>query len=106
MPAGEGLLQWWFDVEGRRIEPDETSVTAWLLRGTLRAQQSAGRITAVRVLRAVRVRRVSRLATSEVTNRPAHPFARLAACLVPASMAGAAYGFVIRRFSSVLQDER
>ena len=30
MPAGEGLLQWWFDVEGRRIEPDETSVTAWL----------------------------------------------------------------------------
>jgi hypothetical protein len=48
MPAGEGLLQWWFDVEGRRIEPDETSVTAWLLRGTLRAQQSAGRITAVR----------------------------------------------------------
>jgi FAD-dependent urate hydroxylase len=30
LPAGEGLPQWWFDVEGPRPDPATTSVAGWL----------------------------------------------------------------------------
>ncbi|GIH14170.1 FAD-dependent monooxygenase [Rugosimonospora africana] len=188
MPAGDGLLQWWFDVQGplpagpvagalsRRFAgypapvpllldsiaetdlgryphvlhrvPDAWGVgattligdaahafppsqaqganqaleDAWLLRRALsgpvqRADQvqradSAQRADLVRRLRryerlrATRVRRVSRMAASESTNRPPNPAARLAVRLVPPVLAGIGYTSLIRRFSSVLADER
>jgi FAD-dependent urate hydroxylase len=176
MPAGHGLLQWWFDVEGARIDPAVESVTAWLRRrfggfadpvpallesisdsdvgcyphvlhripnawgvgattllgdaahafppsqaqGANQALEDAwllrralagdGDVVAAlrsyERLRAVRVRRVSKMAASETTNKPPKTLARLAVKFMPASMTGAAYTSLIRRFSSVLADER
>ena len=176
MPAGGGLLQWWFDVEGARIDPADESVTAWLhqrfggfadpvpallesisdgdvgcyphvlhriphawgvgattllgdaahafppsqAQGANQAIEDAwllrralggdGDVVAAlrsyERLRAVRVRRVSKMAASETTNKPPKTLARLAVKFMPASMTGAAYTSLIRRFSSVLADER
>lgn len=174
MPAGGGLLQWWFDVEGalpegsavaalrRRFHgyaapvpelleavtdeglgrfphvlhevPDawgtgpatllgdaahvfppsqaqganQALEDAWLLRRALANAGSAdvsARLRKYERLRAVRVRRVSRMAASEQTNKPPNALARAAVKLVPASMAGSAYTALVRRFSSVLASE-
>lgn len=55
--------------------------------------------------RAARVRIVSRLAASERTNKPASPLLAVMTGRIPASMAGAAYARLVRRFSSVLTDD-
>jgi FAD-dependent urate hydroxylase len=52
--------------------------------------------------RARRVRRLSRLAARETTNRPPGPAARLAGRLLSPTAAGHAYLALIRRFSTVL----
>jgi FAD-dependent urate hydroxylase len=176
MPAGHGLLQWWFDVDGPRIEPASESVTgwlrtrfgryaqpvpallgaisdrdvgcyphvlhevpdtwgvgratllgdaahvfppsqaqganqaledAWMLREAIRdTRDVAASLRSYERLRAIRVRRVSRMAASETTNKPPHTLTRRAARLVPPSAAGSAYTSLIRRFSSVLNQEK
>ncbi|GAA5196534.1 FAD-dependent monooxygenase [Rugosimonospora acidiphila] len=173
MPAGNGLLQWWFDVEGplpdgptaaalaRRFAgyaapvpellgaitdadlgryphvlhavPDawgrgpatlvgdaahafppsqaqganQALEDAWLLRRALAGGGDPGaRLRRYERLRAVRVRRVSRMAARETTNRPPALPVRLATRLVPARLAGGGYTALIRRFSSVLAGER
>lgn len=78
---------------------------AWLLRRALRTPGPAA-LRRYEVLRSRRVRRVSAMAASEVTNRPAGTVARLTAPLVPAAVTGRGYLALIRRFSSVLHDER
>ncbi|MGC9670524.1 FAD-dependent oxidoreductase [Planosporangium sp. 12N6] len=178
MPAGEGLLQWWFDVPDRVGEPtiaespvavlrdrfagyagpvpaaldaikdadiesfphvlhevpdrwgsgaatllgdaahvfppsqaqgaNQALEDAWLLT---RALAAGGReIPAVlrryEAKRAPRVRRVSRMAARETTNKEVNPLVARAARLVPAGVAGRAHTRLIRSFSSVLTDER
>jgi FAD-dependent urate hydroxylase len=76
---------------------------AWLLRRVL----GAGGDTTVALrryerARARRVRRVSRLAASEVTNRPPAAPARWAGRLTSPRIAGHLYLAMIRRWSSVL----
>jgi FAD-dependent urate hydroxylase len=174
MPAGDGLVQWWFDVAvpappGQPVvgwlrerfagyaEPVRTlleSVTeadvqmyphvlhrvprqwgrgavtllgdaahafppsqaqganqaledAWLLRRTLRAPGPvADGLRRYEQARARRVRRVARLAASEVTNRPPTAAARLAGRLLSPGLAAHLQLAVIRRCSSVLHGER
>jgi hypothetical protein len=48
------------------------------------------------------VRRVSKLATSERTNRPAPALLAILARATPPRTAGRAYARLIRRFSSIL----
>ena len=170
MPAGDGLVQWWFDVA--RFEPEGRSVVAWLrerfaayagpvgellsglsdadghayphvlhevparwgtgpttllgdaahafppsqAQGANQALEDAWRLR--RALResgdvvaslrryeeerARRVRRISRLAASEVTNRPPSAVARLAGRLLSPSMFARLQLAAIRRSSSVL----
>ena len=175
MPAGEGLLQWWFDVPAPAPDPARESVVTWLrsrfghyaepvpalldvvtdtdlgcyphvlhqipdrwgtgpttllgdaahafppsqAQGANQTLEDAWLLTRalrlpddpVRSLRryeqrrAPRVRRVSRMAASEITNRAPNTMTRLTARLVPASLSGLAYLALIRRFSSVLHDE-
>lgn len=170
MPAGDGLLQWWFDVDAPA--PSDRSVVSWLrerfaaytgpvaelLAGltdadvqeyphvlhkvpsvwgvgpsTLlgdaahafppsqaqganqalddawllrRALASGGEVTTAlrgyEAVRARRVRRISRLAASEVTNRPPSVLARLAGRLAPAGLTARVQLAVIRSASSVL----
>jgi FAD-dependent urate hydroxylase len=172
LPAGEGLLQWWFDVEGPRPDPATTSVAGWLrerfagyagpvatlLAGitdadlgryphalhdvpdawgtgavtllgdaahafppsqaqganqaledawTLRRALSAGGdpVAALRGYereRAPRVRRVSRRAATESTNRPPNAATRLATRLLPPAVTGRTYLALLRSFSTVL----
>lgn len=176
MPAGDGLLQWWFDVAVPPTDPTpESAVTwlrtrfahyaqpipalldavtdadierfphvlhrvprqwgtgpttllgdaahafppsqaqganqaledAWLLARALRLPNDpADALRRYEQRRARRVRRVSRMAASEITNRPPRTAARLTARLLPASLSGLAYLALIRRFSSVLNDEQ
>jgi FAD-dependent urate hydroxylase len=176
MPAGDGLLQWWFDVRdlhpqpgpgevldrlaglfGRYAAPvpellaavDERDVAAyphvvhqvperwgtgpttlvgdaahafppsqaqganqtledaWLL---VRAVRLSGPVPAqlrrYEARRIPRVRRVSRLSASELTNRTPGRATRAAARAVPSAVAGRLYLAQIRRWSSVLHDER
>jgi FAD-dependent urate hydroxylase len=56
-------------------------------------------------VRARRVRRISRLAASEVTNRPPTAMGRLAGRLARPRVAGRVYLSMIRRCSSVLNDD-
>jgi FAD-dependent urate hydroxylase len=79
---------------------------AWLLR---RALASGGEVTGAlrryEAVRSRRVRRISRLAASEVTNRPPNALARLAGRIAPAGLSAWAQLAVIRRCSSVLNDD-
>lgn len=80
---------------------------AWLLRRALQSgTDPVARLRRYEQLRTPRVRRVSRLAATERTNRP--PAAALAALarLTPPRIAGRGYTRLIRRFSSVLNDEQ
>ncbi|MDT5024666.1 MAG: FAD-dependent urate hydroxylase, partial [Micromonosporaceae bacterium] len=181
MPAGGGLLQWWFDVPGSGPEAGTMSPADWLrsqfagyaapvsdLLATVRDDQlesfphvvhrvpsgwgtgaatllgdaahvfppsqaqganqaledawllsralgkASGkdrddivpRLRRYEALRAPRVRRVSTMAARETTNKPPNPLTRTLARLVPASVAGAAYTALIKRLSSVLNDEQ
>jgi FAD-dependent urate hydroxylase len=173
MPAGGGLLQWWFDTRG---SPGDRPVPDWLARtfagypepvtrllATLAPPDvteyphvlhrvgdrwGAGAVTLLgdaahafppsqaqganqaledawlldralaadgpvenllrryEKVRSRRVRRVSRLAASEVTNRPPNAAGRLAGKLLSPAVAGRAHLALIRRFSSVLNTDR
>jgi FAD-dependent urate hydroxylase len=173
MPAGGGLLQWWFDVQGSpgdrapldwlrerfaaypvpvtellaTVAPDELqeyphvlhevpdrwgagAVTllgdaahafppsqaqganqaledAWLLA---RALDGAGPteplLRRYEKVRARRVRRVSRLAATEVTNKMPNIVGRFAGRVLSPATAGRAHLALIRRFSSVLAADR
>jgi FAD-dependent urate hydroxylase len=79
---------------------------AWLLRRAL--SQPRDRVAALRryeYARSRRVRRIARLAASEVTNRLPTATARLAGRLLPPAVMGHLQLAVIRRCSSVLNDE-
>lgn len=174
MPAGGGLLQWWFDVpepapEGQPVvewlrsrfagyaEPVEELLAslgeddpqefphvlhevpdewgrgpatllgdaahafppsqaqganqaledAWLLRRALDAPGPvADALRRYERLRARRVRRVAKLAASEVTNRPPSALARAGGRLLGPGGMSRVYLATIRRISSVLNDER
>jgi FAD-dependent urate hydroxylase len=174
MPAGGGLLQWWFDVPGAApadrpvvewlrarfagyAEPVGTLLAglteadaqefphvlhqvpaqwgdgpttllgdaahafppsqaqganqaledAWLLRRALgRAGDPVPALRRYERVRTRRVRRISRLAASEVTNRPPSALGRFAGRLAGPRIAGRVYLTVIRRCSSVLNDEQ
>ncbi|GIJ63276.1 FAD-dependent oxidoreductase [Virgisporangium aurantiacum] len=173
MPAGGGLLQWWFDTQGTpgerpvtdwladRFSPYPKPVTdllaavapqdvheyphvlhevkdrwgedavtllgdaahafppsqaqganqaledAWLLA---KALDGAGPVDDLlrryEKVRARRVRRVSRLAASEITNRMPNAVGRFAGTVLSPTMAGRAHLALIRRFSSVLNTDR
>jgi FAD-dependent urate hydroxylase len=175
MPAGNGLLQWWFDVPGSPADftrvsavtwlrarfahyahpvpalldavsdadlgsyphvlhqvpaqwgrgpttligdaahafppsqaqgANQTFEDAWLLTRALRLPEDPAELLRRYERRRVpRVRRVSRMAANQVTNRPPGAAARLAG-LIPAALSGRAYLALIRRFSSVLNNER
>jgi FAD-dependent urate hydroxylase len=64
---------------------------AWLLTAALRdgAQDVPAMLRRYEATRAARVRRVSRMAAKETTNKPAPPLATLLSRLVPARAAGA-----------------
>jgi FAD-dependent urate hydroxylase len=80
---------------------------AWLLRRALSAGGDlAARLREYERRRAPRVRRVSTMAASERTNRPANAPTRFLARLVPPGMAGRGYLSLVRSFSSVLRDQR
>ena len=80
---------------------------AWLLRRALASGREPS--TALRQyerVRARRIRRISRLAASEVTNKPPASIARLAGRLAPAEFSGRLQLAVIRSRSSVLNGDR
>ncbi|MEQ4304153.1 NAD(P)/FAD-dependent oxidoreductase [Plantactinospora sp. B6F1] len=174
MPAGAGLLQWWFDVPAS--PPDDGAVLAWLrtrfasyaepvgellagldesdvqpyphvlhrvparwgtgpatllgdaahafppsqAQGANQALEDAWLLrralgtpgdpaTALRRyerIRSRRVRRISRLAASEVTNLPPGPLTRLAGRLLTPALTGRLHLATIRQCSSVLNDDR
>jgi FAD-dependent urate hydroxylase len=80
---------------------------AWLLRRALDGtDEPVAALRRYERVRARRVRRISRLAASEVTNRPPSAIGRLAGRLTSPSVAGRVYLTVIRRCSSVLNNER
>jgi 2-polyprenyl-6-methoxyphenol hydroxylase-like FAD-dependent oxidoreductase len=80
---------------------------AWLLhRALTTVADPTQAVRRYERVRARRVRRISRLAASEVTNRPPGAAARLAGRLLPARASGRLHLAVIRRCSSVLHDER
>lgn len=172
MPAGDGLLQWWFDTEGApgeapvpdwltgtfggypepvrellaTVRPDEIQeyphvlhdvpdrwgtgpVTllgdaahafppsqaqganqaledAWLLAESLNRGPAEESLRRYEKVRARRVRRVSRLAASEVTNKVPNFAGRIAGKVLSPEMAGRAHLALIRRFSSVLNSDR
>ncbi len=171
MPAGDGLLQWWFDVHEPIEGPSPVAVLqdrfggyagavpaaleaikdadiesfphvvhdvpdrwgrgvatllgdaahvfpptqaqganqaledAWLLSRML---TEGGDIPATlrryEALRAPRVRRVSRMAARETTNKPVNPLAARLLSLVPPRVAGSAHTRLLRTFSNVLID--
>jgi FAD-dependent urate hydroxylase len=80
---------------------------AWLLA---RALDGTGPVPALlrryEKVRARRVRRVSRLAATEVTNKVPNTVGRLAGRVLSPAMAGRAHLALIRRFSSVLNTDR
>jgi FAD-dependent urate hydroxylase len=80
---------------------------AWLLRRALAAgAEPARRLREYERLRTPRVRRVSKLAASERTNRPTNAPVKILARLVPAGLAGRGYLCLVRSFSSVLHDQQ
>jgi len=79
---------------------------AWLLTRALRQPgEPASLLRRYEQRRVPRVRRVARLAASEITNRPPNLAGRLAARLLTPRISGLAHLALIRRFSSVLADE-
>lgn len=79
---------------------------AWLLRRALRSPgPPADALRSYERIRARRVRRISRLAASEVTNRPPPGAARLAGRILTARALARLQLRVIRRASSVLNDD-
>jgi len=166
MPAGDGLLQWWFDVTEPAADlrerfagypapvrallaayadadlgrfphvvhevPDvwatgrttllgdaahafppsqaqganQALEDAWLLRAAIQAGGTAAHLRAYERRRARRVRRVSRMAARETTNKPVGPLTRRLASLVPPALGGHANLRLIRSFSSVLSGDR
>lgn len=173
MPAGDGLLQWWFDVRSpapvdrpvhewlrARFAPYAAPVgellaglsgqdvqayphvlhrvprqwgsgpstllgdaahafppsqaqganqaleDAWLLRRALRtAGDPAVALRRYERVRSRRVRRISRLAASEVTNRVPSAVTRLVGRMVGPAVAGHVYLTTLQRYSSVLNDD-
>jgi 2-polyprenyl-6-methoxyphenol hydroxylase-like FAD-dependent oxidoreductase len=80
---------------------------AWVLASALKTTgELQDALRAYEQRRAPRVRRVSRLAESERTNRPPNPLLSTAARLVPTAIASRAYARLVCSFSSVLNDER
>lgn len=80
---------------------------AWLLRRALDASGPvAPALRRYERLRARRVRRIAKLATSEVTNRPPSALARAGGRLLGPVAMGRLYLATIRRCSSVLNDDR
>jgi 2-polyprenyl-6-methoxyphenol hydroxylase-like FAD-dependent oxidoreductase len=80
---------------------------AWLLRRALSSGHEPS--TALRRyerVRSRRVRRISRLAASEVTNKPQASITRLVGRHAPATLSGRLQLAVIRSCSSVLNDDR
>ncbi|MDG4824214.1 FAD-dependent monooxygenase [Asanoa sp. WMMD1127] len=166
MPAGNGLLQWWFD--STEAEPDlrarfaaypapvrtllasyadtdlgcfphvvhevpdawgagrttllgdaahafppsqaqganQALEDAWLLRAAIQAGGTAAHLRAYERTRARRVRRVSRMAARETTNKPVNPLTRRLASVIPPALGGQANLRLIRGFSSVLSGDR
>jgi FAD-dependent urate hydroxylase len=79
----------------------------WLLRRALSSGGTpADALRRYERVRARRVRPISRLAASEVTNRPPSAVARLAGRLTGPTVSGRVYLSMIRRCSGVLNDER
>jgi FAD-dependent urate hydroxylase len=80
---------------------------AWLLSRALRVDPSdvPGALRRYEALRARRVRKVSRRAASERTNKPVPPLVRGLVGMIPPSLIGRAYAAQLRRVSSVLNDE-
>jgi FAD-dependent urate hydroxylase len=173
MPAGQGMVQWWFDTPWSRDEPVADPV-AWLrdrfkayadpvprvlaaisevglyphvlhrvlpvwgldrttlvgdaahafpptlAQGANQTLEDAWLLTRALALpieppealrryeqrRTRRVRQVSRLAGTELTNRPPHPVVRRLAGLVPRAVTSRAYLTMLRRWSSILHNEQ
>jgi FAD-dependent urate hydroxylase len=80
---------------------------AWLLSRALRAApvDVPGALRRYEALRARRVRKVSRRAGSERTNKPVPVPLRVLARMIPPSLVGRAYAAQLRGVSSVLNDE-
>ncbi|GIE95359.1 FAD-dependent oxidoreductase [Paractinoplanes rishiriensis] len=80
---------------------------AWLLSRTLRADPASipGTLRRYESLRARRVRKVSRRAASEKTNKPMPFPVRVIAGRIPPALIGRAYAAQLRGISSVLNDE-
>ncbi|GIH03805.1 FAD-dependent monooxygenase [Rhizocola hellebori] len=81
---------------------------AWLLSRTLRANPTdlPDALRRYEKLRTRRVRKVSRRAVSERTNKPIPSPARGLLAMIPSSLIGKAYVAQLRGISSVLNDER
>jgi FAD-dependent urate hydroxylase len=79
---------------------------AWLLSRALRsAADVPGTLRRYEMLRARRVRKVSRQAASERTNKPVPALVRSLTGMIPPTLIGGAYAAQLRRISSVLNDE-
>jgi FAD-dependent urate hydroxylase len=80
---------------------------AWLLSHALRADPPdlAGALRRYEAVRARRVRKVSRRAASERTNKPMPSLIRGLTNMIPPSLIGKAYAAQLRGVSSVLNDE-
>lgn len=80
---------------------------AWLLRQAVAGGAAlTERLRQYERLRTPRVRRVSKLAASERTDRPASTPTKLLTRLVPPGIAGRGYTALIRSWSSVLRDQQ
>lgn len=82
---------------------------AWSLAAALDGCESDGAGAALRRherARARRVRRVSRMAATEMAERPPNAAVRALARAVPDAVAARGYAALLRSFSSVLHDER
>jgi FAD-dependent urate hydroxylase len=80
---------------------------AWLLSRALRADPAnvPGALRRYEALRARRVRKISRLAASERTNKPVPSLVRRLTRIIPPSLIGKAYIAQLRGVSSVLNNE-
>ena len=82
---------------------------AWVFRQALapgvNGTDVASRLRSAERLRADRLRLVSHMAASERTNKPASPLLALLTGRIPPSVTGSAYARLVKRFSSVLNDE-
>lgn len=80
---------------------------AWMLTHALRLPGAVSeKVRRYERRRLRRVRRVSRIAASEVTNEPPRRFAAVATRAMTAPLAGRIWLSAVRRYSSVLNDER